>query len=209
MSIRKSITLLLLAALPLLAGSQCTFIFSSGGSDDDKDEDKDKEGLLVVVRSGEPSATAVAGVAYRSGDLSGVTDDNGRFRYEPDQPVSFAIGDIPLGDAVEGAGEITPSDLAAGSPDSDTAAANIGRLLRSLDGEPGDDRITIPASVRAEAVLSNGAVSAAIEYLDYADGTGFTNAASHLVAVLTRNYPFTAVLVEGDGTGGEPGKEPK
>jgi len=207
MSIRKSITLLLLAALPLLAGSQCAFIFSSGGSDDDKD--KDKEGLLVVVRSGEPSATAVAGVAYRSGDLSGVTDDNGRFQYEPGQPVSFAIGDIPLGNAVKGTGEIRPSDLVAGAADSATAAANIGRLLWSLDGEPGDDRITIPASVRAEAVLSNGAVAAAIEYLDYADGTGFTNAASHLVAVLTRDYPFTAVLVEGDGTAVEPAKEPK
>ncbi len=97
----------------------------------------------------------------------------------------------------------------AEGPDSGAAATNIGRLLWSLDGEPGDDRITIAASVRAEALLSNGAVSAAIEYLDYSDATGFANAASHLVAVLTRDYPFTAVLVEGDGPGGETAKEPK
>jgi hypothetical protein len=42
------------------------------------------------------------------------------------------------------------------------------------------------------------ALSSAIEFLDFSDATAFVNAASHLVAVLTRDYPFTAVLVDAD-----------
>ena len=40
------------------------------------------------------------------------------------------------------------------------------------------------------------AVSSPIEFLDFADEQAFVNAASHLVAVLTATYPFTAVLVD-------------
>jgi hypothetical protein len=41
-------------------------------------------------------------------------------------------------------------------------------------------------------------VSPAIEFLDFSDAAAFVNAASQLVAVLTRDYPFTTVLVDAD-----------
>lgn len=50
----------------------------------------------------------------------------------------------------------------------------------------------------AAAVRDNPAVSTAIAFLDFADETAFSNAASQLVAVLTADYPFTASLVDGD-----------
>jgi hypothetical protein len=41
-------------------------------------------------------------------------------------------------------------------------------------------------------------LSSAIEFLDFSDDPAFVNAASKLVAVLTRDYPFTAVLIDAD-----------
>jgi hypothetical protein len=72
----------------------------------------------------------------------------------------------------------------------------MARLLQSLDSIPGDERITIPSVVHAEAVRSNGIVSASIQYLDYADETAFVNTATQLVSTLTASYPFTAALVD-------------
>jgi hypothetical protein len=63
---------------------------------------------------------------------------------------------------------------------------------------PGDDAITLPEQLRTVAVLANEALTASIEFLDFADETAFVNAASQLVAVLTAGYPFTAVLVDAD-----------
>jgi hypothetical protein len=62
--------------------------------------------------------------------------------------------------------------------------------------DTGDNLITIPRWLRAAAVRSNGAVSASIQYLDFADETGFVNAATQLISTLTAPYPFTAVLVD-------------
>jgi hypothetical protein len=49
---------------------------------------------------------------------------------------------------------------------------------------------------REAADESNASVSAAIEFLDFADEARFVNAASQLVATLTEHYPFTATLVD-------------
>ena len=43
---------------------------------------------------------------------------------------------------------------------------------------------------------SNPALTGVIEHLEYADETRFVNAASQLLAVLTGDYPHTAVLVD-------------
>jgi hypothetical protein len=93
---------------------------------------------------------------------------------------------------------ITPLDLVANGAVDTPAVINIARLLQSLDSDPHDGVITIPAAVRAAAVRSNGALSPAIEFLDFYDEATFVNTASQLVAVLTSGYPFTAVLVDAD-----------
>ncbi len=189
---RRVSLLLLLCAVPFLAGSQCAIFFSSGGGSDDRKEDDE----VIVVASGIFGETPVAGIDYVSGSVSGVTGSDGAFEYEAGQPVEFSIGDIALGRAVAGKALITPSELVAeGSVDS-AAAVNIERLLQSLDATPGDAAITVAASARAKAVKSDAAVATAIEYLDFSDDDAFANVASQLVTVLTADYGFTGVLVD-------------
>ncbi len=195
-SYRQAFLILLLLAIPLLVGSQCAVFFSSGSGSDDDDRDKDEE--LIVVATGQFGAAPVSGADYVSGSISGVTGSDGEFQYEVGQPIQFSIGDIPLGRAVSGKNVITVQDLAAGSEAAGTEAVNMERLLQSLDAEPGDNFITIPAQVRAKAVKSNESVTSAITYLDFSDDTAFANAASQLVSVLTGDYPFTGALVDAE-----------
>lgn len=192
----RVIIILVLAAIPLMVGSQCSFFFSTGGSSDDDDEDKEEQ--VAVVATGSFGAMPIAGANYVSGSVSGVTDSNGEFQYEIDKSVQFSIGDIKLGRAVNGKSLITAADLVAEDAGDTASATNIERLLLSLDAEPGDEVITIPAEVRAGARLSNEAVSSAIQFLDFADDDDFANSASQLVSVLTGDYPFTAVLVDAE-----------
>lgn len=188
--------LLVFLAIPLLGGSQCSFFYSSGGND--KDEQQADAGLVIIVGDGALVDAPVAGVRYESGALAGITGDSGEFRYEVGNTIRFFIGDIVLGQPVMGKAVITPLDLVANGAADTPAVINIARLLQSLDSKPGDEVITIPPEVRAAAIRSNAALSSAIEYLDFSDEPAFVNAASQLVAVLTRGYPFTAVLVDAD-----------
>ena len=189
---RRACLLVVLIAVPFLAGSQCAVFFSSGGGSDDRD----KVDEVIVVASGTFGTTPVAGIDYVSGSVSGVTGSDGGFEYEQGQPVQFSIGDIALGRAVAGKALITPAELVATGAMDTTAAINIERLLASLDAEPGDAAITVAPSARAKAVKSDSGVAAAIEYLDFADEDAFVNAASQLVTVLTADYGFTGVLVD-------------
>lgn len=189
---RRACLLVVLIAVPFLAGSQCAVFFSSGGGSDDRDKDDE----VIVVASGTFGTTPVAGIDYVSGSVSGVTGSDGGFEYEQGQPVQFSIGDIALGRAVAGKALITPAELVATGAMDTTAAINIERLLASLDAEPGDAAITVAPSARAKAVKSDSGVAAAIEYLDFADEDAFVNAASQLVTMLTADYGFTGVLVD-------------
>ena len=193
MTSRRILVILALVAMPLIGGSQCAFFFSSGDSDDD-----DKDGLVVIVSDGSLVDAPVEGVSYESGSLAGITGSNGEFQYEVGNTIRFFIGDVSLGRAVKGKSLITPLDLVVDGATDTPAVINIARLLQSLDSNPGDEVITIPATVRAAAVRSNGGLSSAIKFLDFHDDPAFVNAASQLVAVLTSDYPFTAVLVDAD-----------
>ncbi len=199
MTFRKIILMVTLLSLPLVVGSRCAFFFSSGDGSSDRDKEDKKDGQVIVVKNsgsfGEPPAQ---GVSYASGSLSGVTDKNGAFQYETGKTVRFFVGEVNLGAAVEGKSVITPRDLVPDSAPDSPAVINISRLLLSLDSNPDDDVITIPKTVRTTAVRANEDVAAAIEFLDFSDETAFVNAASQLVAVLTRDYPYTATLVDAD-----------
>jgi hypothetical protein len=202
----RRITLILtLIATPFLVGSSCAFFFSSGGgSSDKKEEIRDGEENIVVVSSGNFGDPPIAGVSYESGSLSGVTGEKGEFQYENDKTVRFFIGDINLGPAVIAKPVMTPKDLVLKDLTDPSAGVNIQRLLQSLDSAPGDKVITIPEDVRVAAVRSNDTVSAAIEFLDFSDNGAFVNTASLLVAALTNDYPFTAMLVDADNLHEQP-----
>lgn len=212
--VNRLLLIFTLMSLPFVVGSSCAFFFSSGGSggtivknDDDDDDDEEEEEPRFVqtgtfssqaASSQAESEPATAGVSFKSGSLTGVTDSQGRFRYLEGETVQFFIGDITLGAPVDGKPAISPSDLVAQDAAGATAETNIKRLLHSLDADSADDVITIPATVRAAALRSNASVSAAIEFLDFSDEAAFNNAASQLVAALTDDYPHTATLVDAD-----------
>ena len=198
MTSRKFMLILSLVAIPLLGGSQCAFFFSSGGGSSDSEDKDERAGLVVIVSDGNFVDAPVEGVNYESGSLAGITGRNGEFQYEVGNSIRFFIGDINLGWAVKGKSLITPLDLVTDGTTATPAVINIARLLQSLDSDPADEVITIPDAVRAAAVHSNEGLSSAIEFLDFSDDPAFVNAASKLVAVLTRDYPFTAVLIDAD-----------
>lgn len=189
--IRISVAALL---LPLLGGAECAFVATSGGHPSDPNQDP-PNGLVVVI-DGRLVDGPVEGVKYRSGGLSGITGPNGEFQFVEGGTVQFSIGEIVIGDAVPGKTLMTPLDLVPDSDIDTPAVINIARLLQSLDAVPGDNRITISASVRNGARLSNVEIAAAIESLDFDDDTVFVNSASQLVATLTRDFGFTATLVD-------------
>lgn len=193
----KSLILVALLAVLSLTGGKCFFVAKSGGGSSDMNKD-DESGLVVVFGDGQFVDGPVAGLRYVSGSVAGVTGASGEFQYELDGSVRFFIGDIPLGHPARGKVIMTPLDLVPGGTVDTPAVINIARLLQSLDAVPGDDAITLPEHLRTAAVLSNEAITASIEFMDYSDETTFVNAASQLVAVLTAGYPFTAVLVDAD-----------
>ncbi len=184
----------LLLSTPFLVGSKCVFIVSSG--DDDPTPPKDPNQPTVLVKQGSIAPWSIRGLSYRSAAVSGQTGAGGSFRYEEGVPVRFYLGDIPLGDAVEGRASITLADLVAGGLADSPAVINLARLLLSLDATPGDGVINIPAAVAAQAVAGNPALYWAVESLDFGDDASFDSTASALVATLTRDYPFTASLVD-------------
>ncbi len=200
----RALLILVVVAILALTGSQCLFVASSGNNNAcistiDKpcdSQNNNNPSVVVAINNGRLIDTPVQGVRYESGSVSGITGDLGEFRYEAGNPIRFFIGDIALGEAVTGKAVITPLDLVPNGTIDTPAVVNIARLLQSLDSIPGDNLITIPSTLRAEAVRSNGAVSASIQYLDFADETAFVNAATQLISTLTAPYPFTAVLVD-------------
>jgi hypothetical protein len=201
---KRSLLIVVVMAIPVLMGSQCVFVASSGNNDSCKpttDKPCDSQNntspvVVVAVDNGQLIDAPVQGVRYESGSVSGITGDLGEFQYETGGTIRFFIGDIALGEAVRGKAVITPLDLVPNGTIDTPAVINIARLLQSLDSIPGDERITIPAVLHAEAARSNGIVSASIQYLDYADETAFVNTATQLVSTLTASYPFTAALVD-------------
>lgn len=178
-----------------LTGSQCTFVASSSNHQNPTN-DENNTGLIVIIGDDPPKKDPAQGVRYIAGLLSGVTGPNGEFRYQQGIPIRFYIGDIQLGEAVEGKPLLTLHDLVQGNSTGSTAVVNMARLLHSLDSIPGDNRITIPPAVTTAAVTTNKVLYPAIQLLNFTDDTEFVNSASQLVATLTASYPFTAVLVD-------------
>ncbi len=197
MTIRRFLPFLTVLAMPLLVGSSCAIFFSSGGGSGNRDDKEKDPEQIIVANSGIFGEVPTQGVSYESGALSGTTDSTGAFHYEVGKPVRFFIGAVALGEPVAGKSLIAARDLVPEGATDTPAVINISRLLLSLDSQPNDDGITIPAAVRSAAVRSNPNVASAIEFLDFADDLAFTNAASQLLATLTSDYPFTATLVDG------------
>ena len=93
----------------------------------------------------------VEGVSYMTETQSGTTNSAGEFFYIAGENVTFSIGTLEF-PTVPAATQITPVDLAQGSPSPSETITNIAVLLQSLD-EDGNasNGITIPESAAASA----------------------------------------------------------
>ena len=184
-----------LAALWLLSGAQCAFVATSGSGSSDSDNNQ-RSNLVVIIRDGQLVDGPVEGVQFESGSLRGVTGPNGEFQFEEGEDIRFFIGDITLGQPALAKSLMSPVDLVPGGDLANVEVVNIARLLQSLDSIPGDERITIPGSIRSLASSSNPGIGSLLEHLDLADNDAFANSGSQLVATLTENYAFTATLID-------------
>jgi hypothetical protein len=100
-----------------------------GGSDDPVPPPAPQKVSGVFIDS------PVQGLRWESGQLSGITDANGRFEYFQDDAVSFYLGDILLGEST-GFSVIIPVDIVSGAQSIDNPAVlNIARLVLTLDDD--------------------------------------------------------------------------
>lgn len=193
----------ILIASTLLALTAC----GSGGSSSNSTPAKPP---AIQTAQGVFLDSAVEGLGYRSGTLTGFTDNTGAFQYEVGETVTFSIGDIVIGTAT-GADTIMPLELVASATDAtDPMVINIARFLQTLDddGDP-DNGITILVSVRdlaadltinfdqsIEAFTDDGEVQTAITTL-----TTVTNAGARMLvtaAAAQAHLNNTLQLLSGD-----------
>lgn len=110
-------------------------------------------------------AGVVSGLQYKTPTQSGVTDQNGNFRYLPGEMVEFSVSNIPIGQAL-GAPTVTTFDLVGSTPAVSSLgiplnnpmyrafqhAVNISLFLQTLDDDANPaNGISIPAAVNQVA----------------------------------------------------------
>ena len=107
----------------------------------------------------------VKGVNYSCGDISGITDENGTFKYHPGEEVEFKIGKLSLG-KVKGSKILTPADFDPDKNSSSKLVKNMLVLLQSLDsdGNPGNG-IDINETIRNKINVSE---------INFSDDKNFT-----------------------------------
>lgn len=96
------------------------------------------------LHTGVFSDAPVAGLRYTtSSGVSGVTDANGQFQFKSGDLVTFALGNLTLGQGAA-SGTLSPVDLAGGDVNK---ASNLYVLLQSLDTGRDPSTITLPEQV--------------------------------------------------------------
>lgn len=155
---RKVLTILLLIALFSLSG--CNFLGGAGSSSttvvaDDTGDDTggDTPGDVAVTGSdtGVFIDAEVAGLSYvTSSGVTGVTDSQGRYNYNPGDTVTFTIGGITLG-TCSASEYVTPRTIFANN---NAAALRLAQFLQSVDSD-GDPSNGITPNADDLAPLSN------------------------------------------------------
>ncbi|WP_024461978.1 hypothetical protein [Marinimicrobium sp. LS-A18] len=106
-----------------------------GGNDDGSDDDNGSDDEPTAgSRTGTFVDSAVAGVTFTNAPsgVTGTTDAQGRFTFEPGDTVTFSIGDLSF-PPTTARGVITPLTIAGTDDPTDVVATNIARLLQTLD----------------------------------------------------------------------------
>jgi len=99
----------------------------------------------------------VKGLMFQSGAIVGRTDSDGRFYYEGNQPLTFSIDGVVIGESLPGE-YLFPFDLFTSTLFvSDTRVTNVSRFLQSLDEDGNaDNGIVIGERTRSEVVALFG-----------------------------------------------------
>ncbi len=105
-------------------------------------------GTSSKVNTGVFLDSAVEGLYYETGSLSGVTDATGTFSYMDGETVQFYMGDVLIGQA-PAQPFMTPVNLVSGATDeTHPTVINISRFLQTLDFDTDSSNgIFIPQSV--------------------------------------------------------------
>ena len=132
-----SFALITLAACGGSSGGDTPPTNDDGGNDNDDGNDDDDGGddePTAGSRTGTFIDSAVAGVTFTNepSGVTGTTDAQGRFSFEPGDTVTFSIGDLSF-PPTTARGVITPLTIAGTDDPTDVVATNIARLLQSLD----------------------------------------------------------------------------
>lgn len=124
--------------------------------------------------------SAVEGMSYSSGALSGITGADGGFEYEIDNTVIFSIGGITIGAAL-GADTITPLDLVEGAEDeTDDEVVNILRFLQTLDNDGNPDN-----GIQITSVMRDLAVDTVIDFTQSIEVFNDDGAVQTIIATMT------------------------
>ena len=128
---------------------------SDNTTDGGTDNNSDNQG---TAKTGIFLDSAVEGIDYTSGTLSGQTDGSGKFEYYEGSDVSFTVGGVSLG-TTKGASTLTPVELVEGANSDTDSVVNIARFLQTLDadGDPSNG-ITITPAVSKSLKDSNASV---------------------------------------------------
>ncbi len=123
-------------------------------TDDDTGDNSDEEEPTSGSRTGTFVDSAVAGITFTNepSGITGTTDAQGRFTFEPGDTVTFSIGDLNL-PSTTARGVVTPLTIAQTDDPNDVVATNIARLLQSLDFD-GDASNGIDISSGAASVAT-------------------------------------------------------
>jgi len=126
--------------------------------------------------------STVEGLGYRSGDITGVTDVEGTFRYEVGQPISFFLGGIQLG-TVTAKARMTPIDLIAEAINaSHPAVINLLRFLQTIDSD-NDPANGIQISTLTTEMATGLDIDFTLSVIAFADSGAVQTAVSELTGV--------------------------
>ncbi|MDA3896097.1 MAG: MopE-related protein [Desulfobacteraceae bacterium] len=141
---KRSSNIILIMSCAFLMGINFIGCGGGGGSDNSSNGSTVIEGVFLD--------SAVEGLNYKTDTQTGITDNNGTFKYQENEVITFSIGSIDLGQTT-GKTIITPIDLVEGATDANNnQVINICRLLQTLDDDSNvDNGITIAETVNNAA----------------------------------------------------------
>jgi hypothetical protein len=86
------------------------------------------------VQTGRFVDSAVSGINYQTATQQGTTDENGQFKFQAGETVTFSIGGVAL-PPVAASNLITPVEMGSTGDFSDAATVAVARFLQSVDAD--------------------------------------------------------------------------